>query len=78
MAESSAAARTTWPFVADGVDIPAGGLWRSILDQMADAVAFATATFGFAKVPVTQVTARPGKGKSRAGSFDRDGEHLVR
>ena len=106
------------PFIAEGVDIPAGGLFsgaeqlktpeqfalfggtvgeqldpcyhepcdtianinQTILDQMADAVAFATATFGFAKVPVTQVTSRPGKGKgkARAGDFDRKGPHFTR
>ena len=104
------------PFIAAGVDIPAGGLFsgaeqpktqamfelfggivgaqldpcyhqpcdtianinQTILDQMADAVAYATATFGFAKVPVTQVTSKPGKGKSRAGNFDRRGPNLIR
>ena len=44
----------------------------------ADAAAFATATFGFAKVPVTQVTSRPGKGKSRAGDLDRKGPSLIK
>ena len=104
------------PFIAEGVDIPAGGLFsgaeerktqeqfelfggtvgaqldpcyhqacdtianinQTILDQMADAAAFATATFGFAKVPVTQVTSTPGKGKSRAGNFDRKGPNLIK
>ncbi len=104
------------PFIAEGIDIPAGGLFsgaeelksqeqfalfggtlgapldpcyhqacdtianvnETILDQMADAAAFATATFGFARVPVTQVTSRPGKGKSRAGNFARKGPHLTR
>ena len=104
------------PFIAPGVDIPAGGLFsgaeeiksreqfalfggilgapldpcyhqacdtianvnETILDQMADAAAFATATFGFAKVPVTQVTSKPGKGKSRAGNFARKGPHLIK
>ena len=104
------------PFIAEGVDIPAGGLFsgaeerktqeqfelfggivgaqldpcyhqacdtianvnETILDQMADAAAFATATFGLAKVPVMQVTSKPGKGKSRAGNFDRKGPNLIK
>ena len=104
------------PFIAEGIDIPAGGLFsgaekpktpeqfalfggivgeqldpcyhepcdtianinQTILDQMADAVAFATATFAYSKVPVTQTTSRPGKGKARAGSFARKGPSFVR
>lgn len=106
------------PFIAEGVDIPAGGLFsgaeepktpaqfalfggivgeqldpcyhqacdtianinQTILDQMADAVAFATATFAYSKVPVTQTTSGPGKGKgkARAGNFARKGPSFVR
>ena len=115
----------TWPtefsgrsdygtFIAEGVDIPAGGLFsgaeelktqeqfepfggivgeqldpcyheacdtianvdQTILDQMADAAAFATVTFAFGKAPVTETTAEPGK--RRAGDFAPKGSHFIR
>ncbi|CAA9470952.1 MAG: Uncharacterized lipoprotein aminopeptidase LpqL [uncultured Solirubrobacteraceae bacterium] len=104
------------PFIAPGIDIPAGGLFsgaeqrktqeqfelfggtlggqldpcyheacdtianvdQTILDQMADAAAFATVTFAFSKASVTETTSRPGKGKSRAGNFARKGSHFIK